>query len=90
MEVQRISVPIGDAEFSFETGRMARQANAAVLARLGDTVVAMAEVVATSPATESITCRTECRNQRGELVVEGSAELVSVLPPRGEGESWHR
>lgn len=58
--------------------------------RLGDTVVAMAEVVATSPATESITCRTECRNQRGELVVEGSAELVSVLPPRGEGESWHR
>lgn len=51
--------------------------------RLGDTIVATAEVVAASPEAETVTCRTECRNQRGEVVVEGSAELVSVLPPRG-------
>ncbi len=51
--------------------------------RLGDTIVATAEVVAASPEAETVTCRTECRNQRGEVVVEGSAEMVSVLPPRG-------
>ena len=47
--------------------------------RIGDTVVATAEVVATEPDRGVIRCRTECRNQRDEIVVEGSADLVSVL-----------
>src|SRR3989338_631866 len=53
MEVQKISVPVGIAEFSFETGRMALQANSAVLARLGDTVV-LATVVMSNRIREGI------------------------------------
>jgi 3-hydroxybutyryl-CoA dehydratase len=49
--------------------------------RVGDTLVASAEVVERSPETGTLRCRTECRNQRGEVVVEGLADLVSVLPP---------
>jgi acyl dehydratase len=48
--------------------------------RVGDTVVASAEVVERWLETGTLRCRTECRNQRGEVVVEGSADLVSVLP----------
>ncbi len=47
--------------------------------RIGDTIVASAEVVASAPNKGTLHCRTECRNQRNELVVEGSADLVSVL-----------
>lgn len=36
---QEITCQVGEGQFTFETGRMAGQANAAVLARLGDTVV---------------------------------------------------
>lgn len=39
MDAKKISVKIGEAEFSFETGKLAGQADGAVLARLGDTVV---------------------------------------------------
>src|SRR3954469_22787047 len=39
MDPKRISVKIGEGEFSFETGKLAGQASGAVLARLGDTVV---------------------------------------------------
>jgi polyribonucleotide nucleotidyltransferase len=39
MEKKTISCQIGAGEFTFETGRLARQASGAVLARLGDTVV---------------------------------------------------
>lgn len=39
MESKKISCNVGDAEIVFETGKLARQANGAVLARLGDTVV---------------------------------------------------
>ena len=39
MEAKKISVKIGDADFSFETGKLAGQASGAVLARVGDTVV---------------------------------------------------
>lgn len=39
MDVKRVTVPFGDEELSFETGKMAMQANAAVVARQGDTVV---------------------------------------------------
>ena len=48
--------------------------------RVGDTLVASAEVVERLPETGTLRCRTECRNQRGEVVVEGVADLVSVLP----------
>jgi 3-hydroxybutyryl-CoA dehydratase len=48
---------------------------------VGDTLVATAEVVGRWPETGVLRCRTECRNQRGEVVVEGSADLVSVLSP---------
>ncbi|MHB8871458.1 MAG: hypothetical protein ACYC5G_03320, partial [Candidatus Doudnabacteria bacterium] len=42
MDVKKVSVGFGDqsqAEMTFETGKMAMQANASVLARQGDTVV---------------------------------------------------
>src|SRR6185437_14663650 len=39
MEAKKISVNIGGADVSFETGKLAGQADGAVLARLGDTVV---------------------------------------------------
>lgn len=49
MESSKITCPVGTGEFSFETGRLARQANGAVLARLGDTVV-LATAVMTNKA----------------------------------------
>ena len=39
MDKKTISCKVGEGEFSFETGRLAGQANGAVLARLGDTLV---------------------------------------------------
>lgn len=39
MESKRISCKIGEADFVFETGKLAGQADGAVLARVGDTVV---------------------------------------------------
>jgi polyribonucleotide nucleotidyltransferase len=39
MEAKKITCPVGAGEFSFETGKLANQANASVVARLGDTVV---------------------------------------------------
>lgn len=39
MESKKISCKIGEADFIFETGKLAQQADGAVLARLGDTVV---------------------------------------------------
>jgi polyribonucleotide nucleotidyltransferase len=41
---RRITCQVGEAEFSFETGKLARQADAAVVARLGDTVVLVTAV----------------------------------------------
>ena len=38
-EVSRVSVEIGGKEISFETGKLARQASGAVVARAGDTLV---------------------------------------------------
>ncbi len=37
--VKKVSLQLGDSEISFETGKLAMQANAAVVARQGDTVV---------------------------------------------------
>ncbi len=39
MESKKISCKIGEADFTFETGKLAGQASGAVLARVGDTVV---------------------------------------------------
>jgi polyribonucleotide nucleotidyltransferase len=39
MDSKKISCTVGEGEFHFETGKLAGQANGAVLARLGDTVV---------------------------------------------------
>lgn len=39
MDVKKIEFPLGDSKISFETGKMARLANASVVARQGDTVV---------------------------------------------------
>src|ERR1041385_27464 len=39
MESKKISCKIGEADFVFETGKLAGQADGAVLARVGDTVV---------------------------------------------------
>lgn len=53
MEEKKITAPVGAGEFSFEVGKLANQANAAVLARLGDTVV-LATVVMSKTAREGI------------------------------------
>lgn len=47
--MERIQIDLGGRPFSFETGHIARQANAAVLCRHGDTVV-MAAMVASKDA----------------------------------------
>ena len=44
-EVKKVSGKIAEKEISFETGKLARQANATVLARQGDTVVLAAVVL---------------------------------------------
>jgi polyribonucleotide nucleotidyltransferase len=49
MAVQTIERIIGTEKMSFETGRMALQANSAVLARLGDTVVLATCVMTDKP-----------------------------------------
>ncbi len=49
MDTKRISAKVADAEWSFETGHLAGQANGAVLARLGDTVVLATAVMKLQP-----------------------------------------
>ncbi|HKC13001.1 MAG TPA: hypothetical protein VKI41_13290, partial [Vicinamibacteria bacterium] len=39
MQRQKVEMPLGRHTLSIETGRMAKQADGAVLVRLGDTVV---------------------------------------------------
>jgi polyribonucleotide nucleotidyltransferase len=53
MEVKKISCKIGEADFVFETGKLAGQASGAVLARVGDTVV-LATAVMKNQAREGI------------------------------------
>lgn len=53
MESKKIACPAGEAEISFETGKLAGQANGAVLARMGDTVV-LATAVMSQQAREGI------------------------------------
>ncbi len=53
LEKKSISCVVGETTISFETGRMARQADAAVLAQMGDTVV-LATVVMSAKAREGM------------------------------------
>lgn len=53
MEVKKISCKVGESVFEFETGKLAGQADGAVLARLGDTVV-LATAVMGKEAREGI------------------------------------
>ena len=53
MEFKKISCKVGEAEISFETGKIAGQASGAVLARIGDTVV-LATTVMSEKAREGI------------------------------------
>lgn len=49
MDKTKVSVQIGEAEFSFETGALAKQANGAVIGRMGDTVVLATAVMKDQP-----------------------------------------
>jgi polyribonucleotide nucleotidyltransferase len=49
MDSKKIACPVGAGEFSFETGKLASQANGAVLARIGDTVVLATAVLKKEP-----------------------------------------
>ncbi len=49
MEIRSIMCQVGDLEHRFETGKLAGQANAAVLARAGDTVVLATAVLKGQP-----------------------------------------
>ncbi len=49
MEVKKITANVGTGTVSFETGKLAQQANGAVLARTGDTVVLATAVMSGSP-----------------------------------------
>lgn len=53
MEAKKISCKVGEADFVFETGKLAGQAGGAVLARLGDTVV-LATTIMNDKAREGI------------------------------------
>ena len=49
MAVEQVTASIGDSPISFETGKLAKQANGSVLVRSGDTVVLVTAVGAQSP-----------------------------------------
>ena len=49
MGVEVVTAKIGDAPISFETGKLAKQANGSVLVRSGDTVILVTAVGAQSP-----------------------------------------
>ena len=49
MAVESVTASIGDSPISFETGKLAKQANGSVLVRSGDTVVLVTAVGAQSP-----------------------------------------
>ncbi len=49
MAVENVTVQVGDSPISFETGKLAKQANGSVLVRSGDTVVLVTATGAQSP-----------------------------------------
>ena len=49
MAVENVTVQIGDSPISFETGKLAKQANGSVVVRSGDTVILVTAVGAQSP-----------------------------------------
>lgn len=46
---------------------------------LGDTIEATVEIVSIRPDKPIVTLKTECRNQRGEKVIEGEAVVLADL-----------
>jgi len=52
MNVQKIEVPFGDQTLIFETGKLAKQANAAVTVTLGGTTVLVATCMSRKPRTD--------------------------------------
>ena len=48
---------------------------------IGDTITAVAEVIAYQPEKRLLTMRTTCLNQHGKAVVEGEAILLVDPPP---------
>ena len=51
--------------------------------RVGDTVTARVEVAELLPAKRRVRLTTTCRNQRGEVVIDGEATVM--VPDEGEG-----
>ena len=49
MAVEKVTAEIGDAPIEFETGKLAKQANGAVVVRSGDTMVLVTAVGAQEP-----------------------------------------
>src|SRR5690349_7226358 len=49
MTMQRVEIPLGNHSLSLETGRMAKQADGAIIVRLGDTVVLATACAAKEP-----------------------------------------
>jgi polyribonucleotide nucleotidyltransferase len=49
MAVENVTVQVGDSPISFETGKLAKQANGSVVVRSGDTVILVTAVGAQSP-----------------------------------------
>jgi polyribonucleotide nucleotidyltransferase len=49
MDSKKITCKIGEADFTFETGKLAGQASGAILARVGDTVVLATTVMSEKP-----------------------------------------
>ena len=56
MTMQRVEMPLGRYTLSIETGRMAKQADGAVLVRLGDTVVLATANAQREPRRASTSC----------------------------------
>ena len=52
MNIQKVEVPFGDLNLSFETGKLAKQANAAVTVTLGGTTVLVAACMSRKPRTD--------------------------------------
>ncbi|HEX3926504.1 MAG TPA: MaoC family dehydratase [Gemmatimonadales bacterium] len=46
--------------------------------RPGDTIVATAEVTVLVPEKRRVTLRTTCTNQRGEMVIDGEAQMLML------------
>jgi acyl dehydratase len=51
---------------------------------MGDTITATAEVIEKRPDRNLVVCALSCANQRGEMVVEGRADIKMLKNPEGD------